>query len=233
MRKQSVFLLIAAILIINLIQERALAWDDETHLSVAKAVGYKKWYNVTGPDMAKLKAGNVEGHNHYAFNASGTHITVEKVLGQIAKYNQIDGKGHLYGAIIASVRDYKENIHKGKYGQYHLSYCAHYVGDLSHPFHNITNTDSNRKYHRQIDGVIEKEVLNSLGKIKIYHIEIDSETKLAQEIARIANLGIKLGYKIQKEKRKLTPKEAYGQLSHSASLLRGILNYLGYYESAG
>jgi hypothetical protein len=26
------------------------AWHDETHLAVAKAAGYYKWYNAAGPD---------------------------------------------------------------------------------------------------------------------------------------------------------------------------------------
>ena len=32
-------------------------WHDETHIAIAKTTGYKKWYNATGADMAKLKAG--------------------------------------------------------------------------------------------------------------------------------------------------------------------------------
>ena len=32
------------------------AWFDETHIAIAKSTGYKKWFNATGADMAKLKA---------------------------------------------------------------------------------------------------------------------------------------------------------------------------------
>ena len=32
------------------------AWFDETHIAVAKAAGYQKWYNAAGADMIKLKA---------------------------------------------------------------------------------------------------------------------------------------------------------------------------------
>ena len=39
-------------------------WYDETHIATAKAAGYKKWYNATGADMAKLKAGRKERFNH-------------------------------------------------------------------------------------------------------------------------------------------------------------------------
>jgi len=35
----------------------SLAWHDETHLAIAKAAGYQKWYNTAGPDIAKVKAG--------------------------------------------------------------------------------------------------------------------------------------------------------------------------------
>ena len=43
----------------------AFGWFDETHLAVAKAAGYHKWYNVVGPDIAKIKAGDVEKYNHF------------------------------------------------------------------------------------------------------------------------------------------------------------------------
>ncbi|MGD0397467.1 MAG: hypothetical protein ABSC04_00990 [Syntrophobacteraceae bacterium] len=35
----------------------SLAWLDETHLAIAKAAGYQKWYNAAGADIAKVKAG--------------------------------------------------------------------------------------------------------------------------------------------------------------------------------
>jgi hypothetical protein len=38
----------------------SLAWSDETHLAIAKAAGYGKWYNATGADIAKVKAGHIE-----------------------------------------------------------------------------------------------------------------------------------------------------------------------------
>jgi len=31
----------------------AFGWHDETHLAVAKAAGYSKWYNAVGADMTK------------------------------------------------------------------------------------------------------------------------------------------------------------------------------------
>jgi hypothetical protein len=49
------------------------------------------------------------------------------------------------------------------------------------------------------------------------------EADLAREIARIANLSRKLGYKLREEKRDMTKQEAYVQLGHSASLLRAVL----------
>ena len=56
--------------------------------------------------MAKLKAGDRESHNHYLSNPAGRIVTSARVMGQVEKYNQVDMGGHLYGAIIASVRDY-------------------------------------------------------------------------------------------------------------------------------
>ena len=106
-------------------------WHDEIHIAIAKATGYKKWYNATGADMAKLKAGDLEEQNHYVNNPRETIVTTEMVLQQVSEYNKTnDLRGHLYGAIIASIRDYIKAKHEGKYGEYHLGFCCHYVGDL-------------------------------------------------------------------------------------------------------
>jgi hypothetical protein len=96
------------------------AWFDETHLAVAKVAGYQKWFNVAGADVARIKIGDKENHNHYINNAQGTVVTPKKVLAQVDKCNQIDRSGHLYGAIIASIRDYIEVKRKGRYAEYHL-----------------------------------------------------------------------------------------------------------------
>jgi hypothetical protein len=45
------------------------------------------------------------------------------------------------------------------------------------------------------------------------------------DIARIANLSRKLGYRLAKEDRNMTPEEAYVQLGHSASLLKAVLQH--------
>ncbi|GMQ79895.1 MAG: hypothetical protein BMS9Abin03_344 [Thermodesulfobacteriota bacterium] len=202
-------------------------WHDETHIAIAKVTGYKKWYNATGADMAKLKAGNIEKLNHYVNNPRGTIVMPEMVFDQIKKYNKkSDIRGHLYGAIIASVRNYLKEKQKGKYGQYHLAFCSHYVGDLSQPLHNRLFNSYSRKNHKAIDGIINDEVLDNIDKIKIYPIKIESEKDLANEIARIANLSIKKGYQIQDKKRLLTKEEAYKQISHSASLFKAILEYV-------
>ena len=220
--------ILALMLLITLASfESAKAWHDETHIAIAKVTGYKKWFNATGADMAKLKAGKIERHNHYVYNSPDTMVTPEMVLNQVEKYNQNDVKGHLYGAIIASLRDYIRDKRKGKYGEYHLGFCAHYVGDLSQPLHNTAYDSFNWKYHQKIDGIVNDEVLENLDKIKVYPITIDSEEALAKEIARIANLAKELGYKIGAEDRLLTKEEAYTQISQSASLFGAILVYVG------
>ena len=203
------------------------SWHDETHIAIAKATGYKKWFNATGADMAKLKAGDVEKQNHYVNNPRETTVTPEMVFQQINEYNKTnDLKGHLYGAIIASIRDYLKDKQGGKYSEYHLGFCAHYVGDLSQPLHNTVYNIYNRRNHKTIDGIINDEVLDNIDRIKIYPIKIESEKDLAKEIARIANLSLKKGYQIQDEKRLLTKDEAYEQISHSASLFKAILEYV-------
>ena len=119
--------------------------------------------------------GNREGHNHFVNNPRGTSITSEMVIAQIGKYNRVDPDGHLYGAIIRSVQDYVREKKEGKYAEYHLAFCAHYVADLSQPLHNIELTAFNRRYHRDVDGIINGEVLDNLEKIKTYPIKIGSE----------------------------------------------------------
>ena len=202
------------------------AWFDETHLVIAKVAGYQKWFNAAAPDIAKLKMGDKEGHNHFVNNPKGTVVTPEMILAQVNRYNQHDPSGHLYGAIIASVRDYIETKKKGRYAEYHLAYCAHYIGDLSQPLHNTLYDDYNKKNHNTTDGVINEGILNNLEAIKVYPIEIKTEEDLAKEIARIANLSMALGYKLEDEGRLLSREEAYQQVSHSASLFKAVLGYV-------
>ena len=202
------------------------AWFDETHLAIAKVAGYQKWFNAAGPDVAKLKMGDKEGHNHFVNNPRGTVVTPEMILAQVERYNQNDPYGHLYGAIIASVRDYIEAKKRGRYAEYHLAYCAHYIGDLSQPLHSILYSDYNKRNHTKTDGVINDGILDNLEAIKVYPIEIKTEEDLAKEIARIANLSMALGYKLEDEGRLLSKEEAYQQISHSASLFRAVLRYV-------
>ncbi|MEW6584591.1 MAG: hypothetical protein AB1442_03155 [Nitrospirota bacterium] len=209
----------------------ALGWHDETHLSVAKAAGYKKWYNAVGADITKIKADRIERNNHYFDNLRKVEVTPDMVLGQVKRYNDPkDTEGHLYGAIIASLREYKSTTEAGKYAAYHLAFCAHYVADLSQPLHNCPYDIFNETHHKTNDGIVEDEVFENISKIKenMYSVILRKEyfeKDLAREIARIANISRKLGYKLQKENRDMTKEEAYRQLGHSASLLKAILKH--------
>jgi hypothetical protein len=60
----------------------------------------------------------------------------------------------------------------------------------------------------------------------MYPIQIKSEDDLVREIVRIANLSMKLGYRLEAENRMLSKEEAYVQLGHSASLLKAIGEYV-------
>jgi len=201
------------------------AWFEETHLAIAKAAGYKKWYNAAGADIAKAKMGGREAHNHYHSSPAGTVITPEMVLKQARRYDQIDPRGHLYGAIIGSFREYLKQRKAGKYAENQMAYLIHYIGDLSMPLHHTPHNKFNKTYHMTNDGIIEREVLGNLGKIRIYDITIKSERDLAGAVARIANLSKTLGRKLEQEGRPMTQKEAYVQISHSASLLKALLEY--------
>ena len=183
----------------------AYAWHDETHLAIAKAAGYAKWYNAAGADMAKLKAGGSEKRNHYVANFPGAVVTADTVFDQVGRYDSaLDLKGHLYGAIVAAIRQYRTTDLSGKYAEYHLAFCAHYVGDLSQPLHNTFASADNKHRHQATDGIIEDEVLDNLALIPIYPIDIQSEADLAREIARIANLSIRLAGRLEQEGRLLS-----------------------------
>jgi hypothetical protein len=132
------------------------AWFDETHLAIAKVAGCEKWFNAAGPEVAKIKMGDKEGHNHFVNNPRGTVVTPEMVLAQVEHYKQKDPVGHLYGAIIASIRDYIDFKKKGRYAEYHMAYCAHYIGDLPQPLHSILNSDYNKRNHTKTNWVINE-----------------------------------------------------------------------------
>ena len=221
-------LIVLLVLAVDLLPAAGLAWHDETHLAVAKAAGYSKWYNAAGADITKIKAGDVEQKNHYVNNPPGTVVTAAMVMDQVARYNQPqDNNGHLYGAIIAAIREYRSTRLAAKYAAYHLAFCAHYVGDLSQPLHNSAYGDYNRQNHVATDGIIEDEVLYNLPLIETYPVHIASEVDLAREIARIANLSLQLGERLAREQRLITRQEAYTQIGHSASLFRAILEFAG------
>jgi hypothetical protein len=203
-------------------------WYDKTHMAISQAAGYENWYNSAAADVTKTKAGNKEATNHWFNNYSDSNVTEIMVFDQIKRYNDPEDKeGHLYGAIIASLRDYRKAKETSKYAEYHMAFCAHYIGDLSMPLHNVPYNFFNKEHHYENDGIVESNVLNNMGYIQrnIYEIKIRSEIDLAREIARIANISRQLALKIKQEDRDLTHEEAYRQISHSSSLLRAILTY--------
>ena len=217
-----------------LIFSSAHAWHDKTHLTVAKVAGLHSWYNAAGPDLAKIKAGNIESYNHWFNNNAEAEVTAQMVFDQIERYNQrnklLDPEGHIYGAIIASLRAYEKDLRTGKYAKYHLAYCVHYIADLSQPLHNIPYDDFNKTFHDINDGIVESTIMEEPQKIvrHMYVIELSKnnfEADLAREIARIANIARKLGYKLRAENRSITKEEAYVQLGHSASLFKAVLQH--------
>ena len=215
-----------------LISAEANAWHDKTHLAIAEAAGFELWYSAAAPDVAKSKSEfrPIEEKNHYFNNKAQKEVDVAMVLEQANRYNKIgDEEGHLYGAIIGAVRAYKAESAAGKYAEYPLVFCAHYLGDLSMPLHNTEYDDFNKQRHTINDGTIEGSVRNNIGYIQrnMKEIIIENETDLAAEIAKVANTARKLGMKIRKEQRNMTPDEAYTQVTQSASLFKAILKYVG------
>jgi hypothetical protein len=225
-------ILLANIILLLSSLNPALAWHDETHMAIARAAGYSKWYNAAGADIAKIKAGKKEATNHWFDNNDGVEITPKMVLEQAARYDDADDdEGHLYGAIIQSLRNYLKDKKGGKYAEYHMAYCAHYIGDLSQPLHNGPADPHDKAYlayHSANDGIVEAEALNNVGLIqkRSYTIIIRNEDDLARDIAAIANSSHRLYLRMMSEhKRNMTKDEAYDQLAKSASLLRAVLQY--------
>ncbi len=208
----------------------ALAWHDKTHLSVAEAAAFDLWYSAAAPDVAKSKSEfrAAEEKNHYFNNNAGKEVDAALVMSQIERYNKPDDvEGHLYGAIIGAVRAYKAEKDTGKYAEYPLVFCAHYIADLSMPLHNTPYDDFNKSRHSINDGIIESSVRNNIGYIQrnIEDITILNEADLAREIAKVANSARDLGIKIREEKRDMTQNEVYTQVIRSASLLKAVLKY--------
>jgi hypothetical protein len=226
----------------------ALAWHDATHMAVVRAAGLDDFaYMAVGADMAKEKSGGHEDGNHYRNNPRGTVVTADTVLDQVLDYNcRCGGEGHLYGAIVAAIGQYREKKGGGKYARYPLGFAAHYLGDLSMPLHNVEFNLFNQTYHAANDGVVEGEGSEPMdAKVARITDRIRARMKtlppiqlppagadvtrfnlaLAKEIARIANKAILLGYAMQEstpQRTIMTAEEAYGQLAESAALLKGV-----------
>lgn len=208
------------------------AWFDETHLVIAKATGYERYYNTAAPDVAKLKCGDKEGQNHYFNNPQQEKITPELVKAQVSRYdNSDDPEGHLYGAIIASLKSYIYFAQQGKFADYNLAYCFHYIGDLSNPLHNSPYDAFNKARHKDFDGVVEKKALLSekLVRTNMVPMRISAqnwEHDLSVHISTIANATIQLDRKIRSENRSISEQEAWKQLGLSASLCKAVLDFL-------
>ena len=223
--------MLISLLMLLLLTDTVWAWSERTHLAVAKAAGYEKWYNAAAADILKVKVGKGEQYNHY-FNTEATQITPTMVLDQAKAYDSpSDDEGHLYGAIIASLRLYVRGA-PGK--ESHLAIASHYIGDLSNPLHNITYDDFNKSRHSGSDNRVDKDLADEQEvartdeiKAKTYEIKISPdhwEADMAREIARIAILSRQLGIRMRDENRNMTKEEAYTQLGHSASLLKAVIS---------
>jgi hypothetical protein len=208
------------------------AWHDKTHIAIARAAGYQYWFNAAGADITKIKAGDIEEKNHYYNNYENKPVTDKIVLDQVKQYNSpTDDEGHLYGAIVAALRDYQKKKSSGKYAEHYMAFAVHYIGDLSQPLHNILYDHFNKTHHSANDGIVDKDILDKIKEIEknMYDIKLTNDNfdeDLAKEIARIANISRQMGMKLKADNRNMTKENAYAQLGHSASLLRAVLNAL-------
>ncbi len=206
------------------------AWYDRTHVAVAKAAGYEYWFDAAGADITKVKAGNVEERNHYFNNYKNETVTDKMVIEQVLRYDSpSDEEGHLYGAIIAAMRNYRSRKRMGNFSEYNRAFAVHYVGDLSQPLHNVMYDNFNKAHHSRNDAVVDTDILDHISEIqkRMHEITIrpdNFEEDLAKEVARIANISRQLALKLKAENRDMTKEEAYIQLALSASLLKAVLS---------
>jgi hypothetical protein len=235
-----------ALLLFFLISTPALAWHDATHMAVVEAAGlHNLAYLAVGADMAKEKSGGHEDGNHYSNNVKGVVVTPDMVLDQVRDYNcRCSGEGHLYGAIVAALNQFRERRSDSKYARYPLGYAAHYISDLSMPLHNTEYNLFNQTYHSANDGVVEggdDEPMDA--KVSRIALQIGKRMKelpplqlppakdgmmkfnqaLAKKIAEIANSSIAMGYAMQEsnpQRTRMTEDEAYQRLAQSARLLK-------------
>ncbi|WP_011890435.1 hypothetical protein [Chlorobium phaeovibrioides] len=231
-RRRVVPVLMLAFLAVLCLPRAASAWHDRTHVAIAWAAGFDRWYSAAAPDVAKLKypCGAYEGKNHYSHNSAGEPVTPELVSSQVKQYDRADDlEGHLYGAIIASLAGYRKLEAAGKFADYHLVYCAHYIGDLSMPLHNVPYDAFNKARHHANDGIIESTAFRDAAEIRsrCYTIEIENDDDLSREIARIGEISRQLALKMKREERNMSSREALSQAVHSASLFRAVLLYAG------
>ncbi len=223
-----VILLVLAISIFPISSSHA--WHDRTHVAVAKTAGYEYWFNAAGADITKVKAGAIEEKNHYFNNYKNETVTDKMVLELIPRYDSpSDEEGHLYGSIVAALRNYRHGRSAGKFSEYHRAFAVHYIADLNQPLHNVLYDNFNKTHHSYNDGVVDSDILNNIGEIekRVYEIKIRPdyfEEDLAKEIARVANISRQLALKMKAENRDMTKEEAYIQLGHSASLLKAVIN---------
>lgn len=223
---KQIVLIITIIFLIGTLQI-AGAWYDQTHVAIAKAAGYDRWFNAAAADTTRLKAEYIEKNNHYYNNYADVPVTDKLVLSQVRLYDSPnDPEGHLYGAIVAAIQKYREGKKFDK--EHHLAFASHYIGDLSQPLHNMPYDEFNQTRHSKNDGIVNKGILDNSEKItkNMYEIKLNPaefDADLAKEIARIANLSRLLGIKIKSENRNMSRDEAYIQLGHSASLLKAVL----------
>ena len=168
------------------------------------------------------------------------------VLDQVRDYNcRCNDEGHLYGAIVAALNQYRQGkIKSVKYNRYSLGFAAHYIGDLSMPLHNVDYNNFNKTHHAANDGVVEGDESEPTdAKVERIAAKIRQKMKLlppyrfpsakedltrfnlalAQKIAEIANKSAALGYAMQAadpQQTIMTADEAYVQLAESAALLK-------------
>lgn len=219
----------------------AQAWNDQTHMAIARAAGLKSYHNACAPDVTK----HVMNINNYKDTASQAHfydaaapITREDIYKQLEimeTHEDMEG-GYVLGAIIHTIRIAKEATAKGQDDEYKYDVLAHYIGDMVQPLHMTAYDTYSKKWHLTTDGVLEYPKVKWAvdGAIKISKalnvdesLEFKSEDEVIDYLVVIANESYYKAEEMRKENRPLTRKEAIERASRGATFLRAVLKFCG------
>lgn len=220
--------LVWSIILLALLITPAGAWSARAHEMVLAAAVDHLPFNVSvavDPDRDKGSDGT-EGGRHYFNNNKDVKVTPQTVLEQRQDSLQPGKEGALYGALMAAFEKLEKDLAAGQATPRDYGYLAHYVGDLTCPLHNSPYNVFNKSMHSRVDQAMSLGTPVDVVRARMRRIQFRSEADIAKAVSELANISHELARDLESGRRALREDEALTQLAYSASLYRGILDYL-------